>query len=772
MNSFPGIVCAALLSSLAAVFAQEDPALVVAFGDSTTAPRKGVEKVWADRLPASLDALEVDAVVLNAGVGGDTTRHAEQRFRRDVLDRGPDAVVIQFGLNDAAVDVWAGSDRPRVPLREYRSRLSAMVKSAIAHGIGVVLMSPNAVRWTEDLKRRYGRPPYDVDDADGFNAINRKYAEAARQVAKAHGVGFLDVNGLFGSVTTNGVPIIDSLLLDGMHPNDRGHALITAMLARRLRDQGLKGRAGVAPLDRQQMVLVQDGVAKGARFVRGGAGISSGGFLEVKGRDLVAEATIGAGDFLVRAHLKLDSLSATAASIQVGERDWFGFDSGGGGGKRLFLHGGMFGGGVTHLGAAGDVIESGKTFRLDIVRTGARVTFSINGRRVASGWHRGVIRRLALVPNRGTLHVAEWVVAGDVDRVSSPPRGYSIPIVDVSGDGSGKHLVDRSDDEYLGHPTTVLLEDGRTILCVYPKGHGKGEIVYKRSTDGGKTWSERLPTPENWKTSREVPTIHRVVDKSGQKRLIMWSGLYPARLAVSEDDGVSWSPLKKVGDWGGIVVMGCLERLKNGDYMALFHDDGRFISAGGRRENPSHFFVYKTLSRDGGLTWSRPEVIATHDTAHLCEPGIIRSPDGKRLAVLLRENSRQQNGFVIFSDDEGLTWTRPRHLPAALTGDRHTAVHTPDGRLFISFRDKTLESPTHGDWVGWVGTWDDIVAGREGQYRVRIMDNKKGSDCAYPGVLILPDGTIVTTTYGHWVKGKPPFIMTARFKLSELDARL
>ena len=33
----------------------------------------------------------------------------------------------------------------------------------------------------------------------------------------------------------------------------------------------------------------------------------------------------------------------------------------------------------------------------------------------------------------------------------------------------------------------------------------------------------------------------------------MWSGLYPARLAVTEDDGASWSELKRVGAWGGIV---------------------------------------------------------------------------------------------------------------------------------------------------------------------------------------------------------------------------
>ena len=46
-----------------------------------------------------------------------------------------------------------------------------------------------------------------------------------------------------------------------------------------------------------------------------------------------------------------------------------------------------------------------------------------------------------------------------------------------------------------------------------------------------------------------MPTLHRVVDAAGKKRLIVWSGLYHARLAVSEDDGRMWSELKQVGDW-------------------------------------------------------------------------------------------------------------------------------------------------------------------------------------------------------------------------------
>jgi len=127
---------------------------------------------------------------------------------------------------------------------------------------------------------------------------------------------------------------------------------------------------------------------------------------------------------------------------------------------------------------------------------------------------------------------------------------------------------------------------------------------------------------------------------------------------------------------------------------------------------------------------------------------------------------------VIFSNDEGRSWTAPRELPAALTGDRHVGKYAPDGRLFISFRDTTRASVTKGDWVSWVGRYEDIVAGDEGQYRVRILHNTKAADCAYPGVEVLPGGTIVTTTYGHWMRDEPPYIMSVRFTLSELDAKL
>lgn len=364
-----------------------------------------------------------------------------------------------------------------------------------------------------------------------------------------------------------------------------------------------------------------------------------------------------------------------------------------------------------------------------------------------------------------------------VAAAPAPPRGFSIPLVDLAGDASRRVVVDKEPGQYLGHPTTVLLEDGRTMIVVYPKGHGRGAIVMKRSTDGGRTWSDRLPTPASWATSQEVPTIYRTVDAKGVKRLVIFSGLYPIRITMSADDGRTWTELAPIGDFGGIVAMGSLVELKTGrgHYMALFHDDGRFIAApaaaapGAPAPARRPFVVYKTLSTDGGVTWGPPQVVVSVPDAQLCEPGAIRSPDGKQIALLLRENSRTHNAYVVFSNDEGQTWTAPRELPGSLTGDRHTARYAPDGRLFVTFRDMALDTPTKGDWVGWVGTYADIVNGREGQYRVRLMDNQNDWDCAYPGLELLPDGTFVTTTYGHWDANAEPYVVSVRFTMAELD---
>ncbi len=411
---------------------------------------------------------------------------------------------------------------------------------------------------------------------------------------------------------------------------------------------------------------------------------------------------------------------------------------------------------------------------------------------------------------------------------------FKIPIKDISDKKEWQTIVDREYGLYIGHPTTALLADGKTIVAVYPKSHGYGQIVEKKSYDGGITWSERLPVPESFSTSLEVPTIFRLTDKSGKARLVLFSGLYPIRMSVSEDDGDTWSELFPIGDYGGVVAMGDVIKTGDGEYMALFHDDGRFINGGmhewtevfatgegtdrrtkythkyseddgktwstpsahflkakecdgdkwekiyemfsGKPREDGSFMLYAVKTVDGGLTWSEPKLLA-HPSSdkQICEPAIIRSPDGKKIVVLLRENTHKKNSFMMTSDDNGETWSELSELPGSLTGDRHCARYLKDGRLFISFRDTARNSPTWGDWVAWVGTFDDIINRREGQYRIRIMKNYWRSDCAYPGIEILPDGTIVTTTYGHFTDFKDEeklnkaYVVSVRFKIDDVD---
>jgi len=358
--------------------------------------------------------------------------------------------------------------------------------------------------------------------------------------------------------------------------------------------------------------------------------------------------------------------------------------------------------------------------------------------------------------------------------------GYTIPMLDISWEDKRRFVVDREARQYLGHVTSILLEDGQTIYAVYPKGHGRGPIVLKRSPDGGRTWSERLPTPKSWATSREVPTLYRTFGPSGQEYWLLFSGLYPIRMAYSQDQGNTWSALTPIGDYGGIVAMSDLVPLQMpGHYLAFFHDDGRMLRGGPYEhwgspagEADGGMRIYAVESFDGGLTWGEPRVIIEHPRGHLCEAGALRSPDGSEIAILLRENTRQFNSFASFSRDEGRTWSEPQELPAALTGDRHTARYLQDGRVVVVFRDTARHSASQGDWAAWVGTYEDIRSGREGSYRIRIHANHRGWDCAYPGVHVLPNGTVTTMTYGHWAPDAQPYVLAVQFHPQQLERRI
>lgn len=168
--------------------------MIVCIGDSITAGQylpEG-EKPW----PALITGYEI----VNAGVNGDTTRLALERFPRDVQERAPSAVVIQFGLNDC--NKWA-TDRGlfRVSPGAFKSNLSEMTARAMAFGSDPFLC-------TITPSYRSERHASDV----AF------YDDIVREVQDHTQCPLVDVNAVFQGRR-------DLLMDDGLHLNQHGHRL-------------------------------------------------------------------------------------------------------------------------------------------------------------------------------------------------------------------------------------------------------------------------------------------------------------------------------------------------------------------------------------------------------------------------------------------------------------------------------------------------------------------------------------------------------------------
>lgn len=401
---------------------------------------------------------------------------------------------------------------------------------------------------------------------------------------------------------------------------------------------------------------------------------------------------------------------------------------------------------------------------------------------------------------------AVWLLAGGLVAAEAE-RGFDIPMLDLD-DAAGVHVIVARDldqpRQYLGHPTTVLLADGTTLLAAFPTGHGRGGLRLMMSPDGGRTW-RRLPAPDI--RLHEVPTLFAITRPDGGTRVLLTTcvprdGTF--QWTYSDDDGATWAPLESqdIGLQNGIIVaLASLwpmlddEDRPTGTWRGAFHDRGydNYTLDLALEEDPRAPGGFRCVwGQAVRIDFASPQGRARARHAGLCEPGVVRSPDGATLAMLFRPQHKRTNAMIAFSTDEGASFSDPVELPGSLTGERHVCRHAPDGRLVICFRDYSPlnpGNPSHGDWVAWVGRWEDLVGLRPGQYRVRLKNNFGNStndnigDCGYTGVELLPDGTLVCTTYGHWERdasapahpaaaegrGRPPFIIAARFTLDQLD---
>jgi acyl-CoA thioesterase I len=195
--------------------AQAEPVTIVALGDSLTAGY-GLREAdgFVPQMQAWLDAAGADAVVLNAGVSGDTTAGGASRLGW-ALTPETDALIVNLGGND----MLRGIDPA-----EVRANLEQIMAEAAARGLPVLLVGLRA-------PGNYG-----ADYKAAFDAV---YPDLAAKYDA------LTVVNYFTPLIDQDKALLDPALMqgDGIHPNRQGVAAAVAVLGPKVMELIAKARA-------------------------------------------------------------------------------------------------------------------------------------------------------------------------------------------------------------------------------------------------------------------------------------------------------------------------------------------------------------------------------------------------------------------------------------------------------------------------------------------------------------------------------------------------
>ncbi len=277
---------------------------------------------------------------------------------------------------------------------------------------------------------------------------------------------------------------------------------------------------------------------------------------------------------------------------------------------------------------------------------------------------------------------------------------------------------------YHTYRIPVLLTTQKGTLLAFCEGRkdsrsdtGNIDIVLRRSSDGGKTWSPPVtiadhgpdtignPAPVQDRQTGVVWLLLTGNPGHTSEREIIETGAQGTRtvwVMSSRDDGVTWSnPIEitkdvKPDDWtwyatgpvngiqtrSGRLVIPCDHEVKGhrGFYSHVIYSDdrGRTWKLGGKaseltdestvaelsdgslmlnmRSNAKRFRRAVAISKDGGLTWS-PPVFDETLVEPTCQASLIRLPKGKgRLLFSNPAAEKRVKMTVRLSEDDGKTW--------------------------------------------------------------------------------------------------------------------
>jgi lysophospholipase L1-like esterase len=152
---------------------------------------------------------------VDRGISGQTTPQMLLRFRRDVVDLQPKAVVILAGTNDIAGNTGVMTNE------EIQGNLASMSELAHAHKIKVVMSSVTPVSEYHVANPRVA-PQTTARPMDRIKALN----EWMKSYAAEHGDVYLDY---FTAMIDDKGLMRTELTEDDLHPNAKGYAIMAPL---------------------------------------------------------------------------------------------------------------------------------------------------------------------------------------------------------------------------------------------------------------------------------------------------------------------------------------------------------------------------------------------------------------------------------------------------------------------------------------------------------------------------------------------------------------
>ena len=331
------------------------------------------------------------------------------------------------------------------------------------------------------------------------------------------------------------------------------------------------------------------------------------------------------------------------------------------------------------------------------------------------------------------------------------------PVLDIRSLPSTRETLAYQDGGLF--PVLALTAD-RVAVAALRGGAGhigrEGRMETVRSLDGGRTW-----TPPNLVADSEDDDRNPAFGVSPHGTLILLyhrqhnydaDGNYQGRTQVADrrpvvimatrslDAGLTWEepyPLS-IDDLPSGSPYGKIVSLADGTLLAPIYNSQAWTDEPSGQSFDSSYLV---RSRDDGLTWEDPSLIAHHKN----ETALIALPGGDLLAVM--RDDGVQGLHSTHSQDGGFTWSDPVQITQAR---QHPAdlVLLSNGDILLTYGNRNPPHRIEGRISRDRGrSWLDCLLTFSGHLYGYTTEESRRTDLGYPSSVVRGNGQGVTMYY-------------------------